>query len=325
MSRLLGSRRGLCSASRALLHHSRIPTMHFQDSLPKLPIPPLADSLERFLYFAKPLISAAEYREAEHAAYVFDRGVGQDLQQKLIKRDAAKYSSYISEPWFDMCARTPLRAAPHPLAYRLCSRSQVLARPQANAAQPQPAAYLPRRRGCRAAGAGRAHRAHARRRCDVPANSRVGIARAGCVPPQAEAHRHGAASSRLRPRPAAHALKRRAQPLWKEAMRWMPRSHAFYAAAVTNAYPLDMSQYANLFRSTRVPLPGRDELRTHDGSRHVVVQRGARFWALDILDESGATLPVAQLHAALQARAAIPRPAPARSRSRLCQSRPKPA
>ena len=120
-------------------------------------------------------------------------------------------------------------------------------------------------------------------------------------------------------------FKRRAQPLWKEVMRWMPRSHAFYAAAVTNAYPLDMSQYANLFRSTRVPLPGRDELRTFDGSRHVVVQRGARFWALDILDESGATLPVAQLHAALQARAAIPRPAPARSRSRLCQSRPKPA
>ena len=173
VSRLLGSRRGLCSASRELLHHSRIPTMHFQDSLPKLPIPPLADSLERFLYFAKPLISAAEYREAEHAAYVFDRGVGQDLQQKLIKRDAAKYSSYISEPWFDMCARTPLRAAPHPLAYRLCSRSQVLARPPANAAQSQPAAYLPRRRGCRAAGAGRAHRAHARRRCDVPANSRA--------------------------------------------------------------------------------------------------------------------------------------------------------
>ena len=39
----------------ALLHKTRIPTYHFQDSLPKLPLPALEDTLMRLLYAAEPL------------------------------------------------------------------------------------------------------------------------------------------------------------------------------------------------------------------------------------------------------------------------------
>jgi hypothetical protein len=62
-----------------------------------------------------------------------------------------------------------------------------------------------------------------------------------------------------------------------------------------------MSQYANLFKSTRIPGLVRDELRTVQHASHVVVQRRGRFWKLDLLDKAGATVPLAQIEAALQA------------------------
>ena len=45
-------------------------------------------------------------------------------------------------------------------------------------------------------------------------------------------------------------------------MRLLPRSVSFYGAAAVGAYPLDMSQYDNLFRSTRLPGAERDALQT---------------------------------------------------------------
>ena len=52
---------------------------------------------------------------------------------------------------------------------------------------------------------------------------------------------------------------------------------AFYGAAATGAYPLDMSQYANLFRSTRVPHAECDELVTARGSRRCAPPRCGRW------------------------------------------------
>ena len=37
-----------------------------------------------------------------------------------------------------------------------------------------------------------------------------------------------------------------------------------------------------------------------EGSRHIVVQRGGRFWTVDLIDSDGNTVPVAQLHGAMQ-------------------------
>ena len=89
--------------------------------------------------------------------------------------------------------------------------------------------------------------------------------------------------------------------LFQEAVRLLPSGVAFYGAAACGAFPLDMSQYANLFKSTRIPGLVRDELRTVQHASHVVVQRRGRFWKLDLLDKAGATVPLAQIEAALQA------------------------
>lgn len=70
----------------------------------------------------------------------------------------------------------------------------------------------------------------------------------------------------------------------------LPEAVSFYGAAALGAYPLDMSQYQNLFASTRLPARGRDELRKFDASRHIVVQRGAKFYKFDVLRDDGAAV-----------------------------------
>lgn len=51
-----------------------------------------------------------------------------------------------------------------------------------------------------------------------------------------------------------------------------------------------MSQYGNIFRSTRIPQPGKDLIQSYpdDGnSRHILVMRKGRFFAFDVYDENG--------------------------------------
>jgi len=95
--------RGLASSTAELLHSSRIPTLHFQDSLPKLPVPTLKATLKRLLTSAEPLVSAAELAETHRLVADFEYGgAGELLQAQLIAKDQLRYSSFISEPWFDM-------------------------------------------------------------------------------------------------------------------------------------------------------------------------------------------------------------------------------
>lgn len=57
--------------------------------------------------------------------------------------------------------------------------------------------------------------------------------------------------------------------------------------ALFQAFPLDMSQYGHLFRSNRIPRPGKDELRLYPDSRHIIVQRGPDFFPVTVLREDG--------------------------------------
>ncbi|KAF1775201.1 Acyltransferase ChoActase/COT/CPT [Phytophthora cactorum] len=86
----------------------------------------------------------------------------------------------------------------------------------------------------------------------------------------------------------------------------LPESVSFYGAAALGAYPLDMSQYKNLFSSTRLPKLGRDELKVTPDSRHVVVQRGTKFYAFDVLTADGGAVPDEQILANVEAILAEP-------------------
>lgn len=74
---------------------------------------------------------------------------------------------------------------------------------------------------------------------------------------------------------------------YRKVMRWAPNSIATYVSFAFKAFPLDMSQYQNLFASTRIPRKVRDELVTYPNSKHVAVLRNGQFYIFDVLDANG--------------------------------------
>ncbi|KAM4641075.1 carnitine O-palmitoyltransferase 2, mitochondrial [Discoglossus pictus] len=99
------------TADSEYLHRSIVPTMHFQKSLPRLPIPKLEDSIKRYLNAQRPLLDDEQFRHTEQLARSFASAAGKQLHEELVASDKQhKHTSYISGPWFDMylCARDPI-------------------------------------------------------------------------------------------------------------------------------------------------------------------------------------------------------------------------
>ena len=53
------------------------------------------------------------------------------------------------------------------------------------------------------------------------------------------------------------------------------------------AYPLDMSQYSNLFNSTRIPEIGKDRLVRNEKANHILIMRGGHFYTFDVINKEG--------------------------------------
>ncbi|XP_015116644.1 carnitine O-palmitoyltransferase 2, mitochondrial isoform X2 [Diachasma alloeum] len=80
--------------------------MHFQKSLPRLPIPKLEDTCRRYLRAQEPILSPEEFKKTSDNVVAFQSKEGPQLHKKLVEIDANnKHTSYISEPWFDMYLR----------------------------------------------------------------------------------------------------------------------------------------------------------------------------------------------------------------------------
>lgn len=71
-------------------------TFAAQESLPKLPIPELEATCQRYLESLEPLQSSREHRETEMAVREFLRSEGPELQERL-KKYATGKSSYIEQ------------------------------------------------------------------------------------------------------------------------------------------------------------------------------------------------------------------------------------
>lgn len=67
-----------------------------QDKLPKLPIPDLEKTCERYLTALKPLQSSREHADTRHAVQEFLAGEGPELNEKL-KKYAEGRTSYIEQ------------------------------------------------------------------------------------------------------------------------------------------------------------------------------------------------------------------------------------
>lgn len=221
--------------------------MYFQDSLPRLPIPELDDSLEKYLKSAAAVTGEADMERTRAQAAEFGAGVGKRLQYELKRHDAAHpETSYISGPWYDMYLENrdafPLNLSP-----------QLTWKDDPDAAKMGQTA----------------------RTANILAAAArfLNSLRAGILPPDLFVTKPDVSGN-----PAVQVLT-----------GMVPRRFAFYAAAATGSYALDMSQYAQLFSTTRVPRRGKDELVTqpHDKT-FVVVQRGTKFYKVHIMGEGDA-------------------------------------
>lgn len=97
------------------LQKSKVPTFHFQKSLPRLPIPELEKTRDRYLNALRPLLNDAQYNEAVIRTNKFVANEGSELQAKLISKDKCnKHTSYISDYWFDLYLRDRI---PLPINY----------------------------------------------------------------------------------------------------------------------------------------------------------------------------------------------------------------
>uniref|UniRef100_A0A2K5SIR7 Carnitine O-palmitoyltransferase 2, mitochondrial n=1 Tax=Cebus imitator TaxID=2715852 RepID=A0A2K5SIR7_CEBIM len=84
------------------LQRSIVPTMHYQDSLPRLPIPKLEDTIRRYLNALKPLLDDGQFRKTEQFCKSFENGIGKELHKQLVAQDKQnKHTSYISGQGFD--------------------------------------------------------------------------------------------------------------------------------------------------------------------------------------------------------------------------------
>lgn len=97
------SAKSLSDPERNYLQRSIVPTYHFQRSLPRLPVPNLEKTGERFLKALTPLVSEAQYAKTASVLANFQQKEGKALHEELVAQNKKnKQSSYISGLWFDM-------------------------------------------------------------------------------------------------------------------------------------------------------------------------------------------------------------------------------
>ncbi|XP_053095094.1 carnitine O-palmitoyltransferase 1, liver isoform isoform X3 [Pangasianodon hypophthalmus] len=78
---------------------SRKPLLYsYQSSLPHLPVPPIRDTLQRYLESVRPLLSPAEFDRTTQLAADFEKNLGKRLQTYL-KLKALWATNYVSDWW----------------------------------------------------------------------------------------------------------------------------------------------------------------------------------------------------------------------------------
>jgi len=226
------------------LHETTIPTYHFQDSLPKLAVPKLEDTLQKYEYFSKPMVTEDEYAQTLKAVADFKSGAGPSLQEELIALDKKKYSSFYNEMWFDMYLKS---RDPLPLNFN----------PQLTFNDEKDASKMDQ----------------ATRTANMLASS-LRFYRT-------------LEDGKLIPDIFHIDPKKSMTKTYDFICSMLPRQVSFYGSYLFNAYPLDMSQYKNLFSSTRIPHRTRDEIRKFkpQESKHVVIQRGNAFYTVQVLND----------------------------------------
>ncbi|KAG1147892.1 hypothetical protein G6F37_003664 [Rhizopus arrhizus] len=80
------------------------PMLRYQNNLPKLPVPALSATLQKYLQSVRPLLNDAEFKKTEEAVKNFEApgGLGQELQKRLLARaNDPKVINWMEDWWLD--------------------------------------------------------------------------------------------------------------------------------------------------------------------------------------------------------------------------------
>jgi len=245
-----------------------LPTFHFQGALPRLPIPELNQSLDKYVKSLQaleghPNVTKADIDRAIEYVEEFRNGDGPQLHESLLASDAANsHTSFYYAAWSDMYLsdRRPLPVNYNPLLAWKELPNEALNKQSTRAAQI----------------------------CWAAAKYYLTLADGHLQP----------AVFHMGKKPDDNTEKlSKALPKWRlpetsltqkygvngQALRYLP-------FGAKNSYPLDMSQIDNLFFSTRIPCPGKDQIKKADESmNHVILLINGRFYTVDVLVDINGT------------------------------------
>ncbi|XP_076750877.1 carnitine palmitoyltransferase 2 isoform X2 [Xylocopa sonorina] len=219
--------------------------MHFQPSLPRLPIPKLEDTCKRYLNAQRPLLSKDQLEKTSTYVNQFLTNDGIRLQKELIAKDAKnRHTSYISEPWFDMYLRD---RKPLPINYNPFIVLEPASNPEFN----------------------------------------IQLVKATNLLLSSLRFMKSLKENVLRPEIFYLKPETSTNNVFHTVTRSLPPKLSWYGAYLFKAFPLDMSQYHNLFNTTRLPKLEKDEIYENELGRHIVVMRKGHFYCFDVMDENG--------------------------------------
>ncbi|CAL8077711.1 unnamed protein product [Orchesella dallaii] len=241
-----------------------LPTYYFQKSLPRLPIPKLNLTCQRYIEALRPLLTPEQLAKTEKYVDAFQKGAGIALHGELVLKDKGlQHTSYISEPWFEMYLkdRQPLPINTNP-ALVFVEDDDVMKN------QPKPRRQLVR-----------------------STNLLVSALR----------FLKSLDNEILEPEVFHLSPGKTDTMSYRRVMNMMPTAFATYASYLYKAFPLDMSQYPSLFRTSRIPKPGIDQLLKGDKDvRHIAVMRNGNVYSVEVLDSDGNILPISVLMGSLE-------------------------
>ncbi|XP_051164327.1 carnitine O-palmitoyltransferase 2, mitochondrial-like isoform X2 [Leptopilina boulardi] len=219
--------------------------MHFQASLPRLPIPKLEDTCQRYLKAQKSLLTDEQFTKTQSYVDEFLRNEGLLFQKELIKKDKKnRHTNYISEYWFDMYLRDRKSL---PINY-----NPIIIYSQEN---------------------------------DMSYNDQLVKGTNFIV--SSIRFMKSLRANVLEPEVFHLNPKKSNTKLFRKIVGILPSWISCYGAYAFKAFPLDMSQYANLFNSTRIPEIEKDRIYLDKSARHILVMRGGNFYCFDVINSDG--------------------------------------
>lgn len=265
---------------RNYFHKSTFDSYTFQNAIPRMPIPTLNDTIDKYIASLKAqkgsLITEATVQK-QLALIEKDRPHLELLQQKLLDYDKEnEHTSYLSTAWFEMYlkdrSRLPFYVTPY-LGFKTA---------------------------------------------DDPKLNEVTL-RASNIIISCLRLNNTLDKNWLEPELFPISKKGPSEKTWKRGRklinflsptgRFIPPvggftvpigKRAIAAYAALQMAPLDMSQYKNLFKSTRIPGKDIDSIKKFEKSDHVLIMSRGRFYKLTCYDSQGNILDYKSIQRAVQ-------------------------